>query len=196
MSEKEKPLPRPPKTPFGRRRFDQGEGNAPLMAERMAVAMAQGKLDDFMKEEMPDNDYARTLAAMMMGMTGMMVPGGMPSGGEKREEEHSGKGEVVRPSEEVRSGQSSEGVISAALAGDVKGLMEILATEHKKRMPEPGSDPAGEKEMQESPGLSGLERKTLDRIVGIASENNVSVDWIVMRALKLYIQEYQKTGRL
>lgn len=196
MSEKEKPLPRPPKTPFGKRRFDEWEESAPLIADRMAAAMAQGKLDEFMKDEMPDNDYARTLAAIMMGMTGMAPPGGMPSAGGKIEEGHSGKGEGVKPSEEVRSGQPSEDVINAARAGDVKGLMEILAREHKKRMPESGSDLAEEKEIQDSPGLSDIERKTLDQILRIASENNVSVDWIVLRALKLYIQEYQKTGRL
>jgi 3-polyprenyl-4-hydroxybenzoate decarboxylase len=30
----------------------------------------------------------------------------------------------------------------------------------------------------------------------IASENHVTVDWIIMRALKLYLEEYRKTGRL
>ena len=78
MSEKEKPLPRPPKTPFGRNRFEQREEDAPLMADRMAAAMAEGKLEEFMKEEMPDNDYARALASMMMGMTGMMPGGSLP----------------------------------------------------------------------------------------------------------------------
>ena len=43
----------------------------------MAAAAAEGKLEDFLKQEMPDNEYARNLANMMMGMTGMMS-GSMP----------------------------------------------------------------------------------------------------------------------
>jgi len=75
MSEKERPLPKPPTTPFGRKRpFEEKEDNAPLMADRLAAAMAEGTLDEFMKQELPDNEHARTLAMMMMGMSGMMPP--------------------------------------------------------------------------------------------------------------------------
>lgn len=197
MSEKEKPLPRPPTSAFGRkRRFEENEGDVPLMADKMAAAMAEGKLEEFMKEEMPDNDYARTLAAMMMGMTGMM-PGALPSPSGKEAEEHSEKVEEVKPSDEMPSGvQPPEDVINAVHAGDVKGVMEILAREYRKRMPDTESEPPAEEKADDASGLSEIEKETLNQLIKIASENNVSVDWIVLRALGLYIREYQKTGRL
>lgn len=197
MSEKEKPLPRPPTSAFGRkRRFEENEGDVPLMADRIAAAMAEGKLEEFMKEEMPDNDYARTLATMMMGMTGMM-PGAFPSPSGKEAEEHSEKTEEVKLPEETPSPvQPPENVINAVHAGDVKGVMEILAREHKKMNPESESIPTEEKKTDDTPGLNDIEKETLNQLIKIASENNVSMDWTVLRALSLYIREYQKTGRL
>ena len=197
MSEKEKPLPRPPTSAFGRkRRFEENEGDVPLMADRIAAAMAEGKLEEFMKEEMPDNDYARTLATMMMGMTGMM-PGAFPSPSGKEAEEHSEKTEEVKLPEETPSPvQPPEDVINAVHAGDVKGVMEILAREHKKMNPESESIPTEEKKTDDTPGLNDIEKETLNQLIKIASENNVSMDWTVLRALSLYIREYQKTGRL
>ena len=118
MSEKEKPLPRPPKTPFGRkRRFEGNEEDVSLMADRMGAAMAEGKLEEFLQREMPDNEYARTLAAMMMGMTGMMPPGSFPSAPEKKSEEHSEKTEESKPPQERLSApQPPEDVINAVNA--------------------------------------------------------------------------------
>ncbi len=76
MTTKDNPLPKPPNSAFGRKnRFEQPDEQAALLADRMAAAMAEGKLDEFIKQEMPDNDYARQLASMMMGMTGMMPMG-------------------------------------------------------------------------------------------------------------------------
>jgi hypothetical protein len=196
MSEKEKPLPRPPKTPFGRRRFEEREGDAPLIADKMVAAMAEGKLEEFMKEEIPDNDYAKALAAMMMGMTGMM-PGAFPFPTGKETAEHSEKTEEVKPSEETPSAaQTPKDVMNAVHAGDVKGVMEILAREHKKRMPEAESTSVEEDRRDHTAGLSDIEKETLNQLIAIASENSVSVDWMVLRALRLYIREYQKTGRL
>jgi hypothetical protein len=198
MSKEEKPLPKPPQSPFGRKKCFEGvEQEGPLMADKMAAAMAEGRLEEFMKEEMPDNEYARSLASMMMGMTGMMQPGAFPSSSGSGAEEHSAKTEEVKMSEETPSPvQPPEDVINAVQAGDVKGVMEILAREHKKRMPESETIPSGEKKADETPGLSDIEKETLDQIVQIASENKVSVDWMVLRALRLYIREYQKTRRL
>ena len=76
MSPNEKPLPKPPSTPFGRKRAgEQREEQEPLTADRMAAAMAEGKIEEFLKKEMPDNEHARKLANMMMGMSGMMPAG-------------------------------------------------------------------------------------------------------------------------
>ena len=73
MSKQEKLLPKPPNTPFGRKRhFEEDESKDPLIADEMVQAMAEGKLEEFLKKELPDNEYARKLAEMMMGMTGML----------------------------------------------------------------------------------------------------------------------------
>ena len=61
----------------------------------MAQAAAEGKLDEFLKQEMPDNEYARNLASMMMGMTGMMLNMGTAGNHASRQpqgqEEHPGE---------------------------------------------------------------------------------------------------------
>jgi hypothetical protein len=194
MAGKERRLPRPPKTPFGKRRTGEREEESPLTADRMAAAMAEGRLDEFLKEEMPDNEYARGLAAMMMGMTGMMPEGAFPQSPAGAEQQASAK--AGEPSGEASPPvQPPEDVIDAVNAGDLKGVMEALAREHRKRMPAEESLPA-EEEKKSSAGLSKDEKETLDRLLEIAAENRVSVDWMVLRALKLYIREYRKTGRL
>ncbi len=167
------------------------------MADRMAAAMAEGKLAEFMKEEMPDNDYARALASMMMGITGMMPPEAFPPRSGERPEECSDRAEDVNPPEVMPSGvQPPADVMDAAHTGDVKGVMEMLAREHEKRNPGSGSIPAEKEGTDDMPGLSDVEKETLNQLLKIASENNVSVDWMVLRALSLYIREYHNTGRL
>src|SRR5512134_3924390 len=76
MADQERPLPKPPKTPFGRRKAGSEEKELDLLADRMAEAAAQGKLGEFLGAELPDSEHARALASMMMGMTGMagMMP--------------------------------------------------------------------------------------------------------------------------
>ena len=139
----EKPLPKLRKTPQ----------TNPLLADELAKAVSEGRLEEFMDQEIPDNEHSRKLVSMMMGMTGMMPPGE---------------------------------IASAAQAGDVKGLTDLLAKEHEKRTDKPGTET----------NIPSPEQKTLDDLIQIASDNNVSVDWLVMRALSLYITEYRKTGRL
>ncbi len=194
MSKKEKPLPRPPKPPFGRR-LEEKEESVPLMADRLAAAMAEGRLEDFMKEEMPDNKYARTLAAMMMGMTGMM-PGISPAGEETKEGAE--RSEDQKPSDKTTSGTSEmeipEDVIRAVRSGDVKDVMDLLAREHRKQMPD--AEPGSEEGRGGSSGLEPAEKETLDQLMKIASENSVSIDWVVLRALRLYVKGYRETGRL
>lgn len=196
MPKKERPLPKPPKSPFGKGRFEESREDAPLMADRMAAAMAEGRLEEFMKEAMPDNEYARSLAAMMMGMTGMMPATFSPPVREEAEG-HGGETEAENlPGEQSPATQPPEDVIRAIHAGDVNGVMELLARERNKRMPEAESGPPEEESGEASAGLRNSEKETLDQLMRIASENSVSVDWIVLRALRLYVSEYQKTGRL
>ena len=70
MPKKEKPLPRPKKTPFGVVRDHEDDGEeSQLTADRMMFAMSEGKLEEFLDSELHGNQYARELADMMMGMT-------------------------------------------------------------------------------------------------------------------------------
>ena len=187
MSEKEHPLPKPPTTPFGKKRsFEERDENAPLMVDRLTAAMAEGRLDEFMKQELPDNEQARTLAMMMMGMSGMMPPQGIPS-----VQEDEPRGEAVNLLSEP-----PEEVVKAAKEGNVKRLMETLQKEHKKRSGDAEGDIAPENIEEPSPTIDKVEKETLDQLMDIASKNNLSMDWIILRALRLYVEEYQKTGRL
>jgi len=109
MSEKERPLPKPPTTPFGRKRaFEERDENVPLMADRMVAAMAEGRLDEFMKQELPDSEQARTLAMMMMGMSGMMPPQGLPSVQKNEPQGESGNPPSEPPDEVVKAAKEGD----------------------------------------------------------------------------------------
>ncbi len=198
MSEKEKPLPRPKDTPFGhKRRFEQDEDDSPLLADELAVAASQGKLDEFMQRNMPDNKYAKSLTMMMMGMTGMLPPEGSHSMPKNDSEVASVD---VDPSDKTTLEIEVPGdAVNAIHSGDVKSLMEILEREHKKRMNDSdplvrSEDPAPYGSQQDA--QPNIETEILDQLIKIASNNNVTLDWIVLRALKLYVKEYVTTGRL
>ena len=200
MSEKEKPLPQPPSTPFGqKKRFEQAVDDSPLVADQLAMAMAEGKLDEYIEQEMPDNEHARKLAMMMMGMSGMSDIVQAPN-----------KNSVERPGEENAEAmpeakgplQPPEDLVKAAADGDVKGLMEILRREHEKN--NPGSIPAethsgapADKGSAAEHGTTPtVEKEIVVALAGIADENSLTMDWLILRALKLYVEEYKKTGRL
>jgi hypothetical protein len=200
MTTKDNPLPKPPNSAFGRKnRFEQPDEQASLLADRMAAAMAEGKLDEFIKQEMPDNDYARNLASMMMGMTGMMPMGGTPIAPPLAEQQPQSSASVPTehklPAAEAPA-EVLEDVRKAIEGGDVKSLMELLRQEHCKRTP--GSDPGTTEEAVavQSPAQPAIDKDQVDALLQIAQDNSVSVDWLILRAIKVYVQEYQKTGRL
>jgi len=197
MSQNEKPLPKPPSTPFGRKRAgEQREEQEPLTADRMAAAMAEGKLEEFLRKEMPDNEHARKLATMMMGMSGMMPAGAgftpdQPAAAAR-------EGEAQPPSQKEVPAE----VVKLVQDGDVKGLMDILRQEHLKRSPE--AAPAGtmdtgqaeEAVTPQSAGMPTIDKELIDAMIQIAKDNSVSLDWIILRAIKVYIEDYRKTGKL
>ncbi len=203
MSNKDKPLPKPPTKAFGRKnRFEEGEEQSSLLADRMAQAAAEGKLDEFLKKEMPDNEYARNLASMMMGMTGMMPgvgPGMNPpeakTGGQHPEPEAEASAEVPEVPEDVRQ---------AIMGGDLDSLMGLLRREHQKRNPDspllkPEDEPEAAAPAQEPASAaqpSAIDKEIIDALVQISANNSVTLDWIILRAIKVYVQEYQKTGKL
>jgi hypothetical protein len=198
MSKKDKPLPKPPSTPFGRKRAFQGDENSgPLMADKMAMAMSAGKLDEFLKKELPDSEHARKLAEMMMGMTGMMPAGGV-SGSTAIKKETPEQTGPVKQGEQSSSLQPPEDMLNAVRSGDVRSVMEVLAREHAKRTGAPVTDiDQGEKTADvHSPEVPVIDKDIIDKLIKIASDNNTSIDWLFFRALKRYVEEYKKTGNL
>jgi hypothetical protein len=200
MTTKDNPLPKPPNSAFGRKnRFEQPDEQASLLADRMAAAMVEGKLEEFIKQEMPDNDYARNLASMMMGMTGMLPMGGTsiapPSAELQPQSSASVPAEQVLPAADAPA-EVLEDVRKAIEGGDVKNLMELLRQEHCKRTP--GSEPGTIEETiaAPSPAQPAIDKDQVDALLQIAQDNSVSVDWLILRAIKVYVREYQKTGRL
>ena len=197
MSKKERDLPKPGKTPFRRKKQeDEGQDDL-LMADKMAMAAAEGKLDEYLKQEMPEGEYPKKLAMMMMGMTGILPnEGGLPA----TEEASRTSAEAIETGQ-VQDGVAApsvpEDVVKAVQAGDVEKLKELLEREKQRRTPD-SVDVCEEAPNPEQcqPAPSMIEKDMLDLIIKVAFDNKVSVDWLMARALKLYLEEYRKTGRL
>ncbi len=197
MSNKDKPLPKPPTKAFGRKNnFEQAEQPS-LLADRMAVAAAEGKLEEFLKKEMPDNEYARNLASMMMGMAGM-VPGGSgmtaPEANTGEQHQEPGEQDTAEVPGDVRE---------AIMGGDLESLMGLLRREHQKRNPNSPllkSDDAPKAETAQGPASAAqqpaINKELIEALIQIANDNSVTLDWIILRAIKVYVQEFQKTGKL
>ena len=193
MTKRNRPLPSPPGRRFGPGETRPGEASGGLLEEKLAQAAAMGKLEQFMDDEFKDNEHARKLASMMMGMTGMAPATGTAKARPVAEAAEQEKGSVPPPEE----------IVKAAQAGDVGALMGLLAREHEKRTgkklehkqgkQEKGSRKGRAKTARES---SPFDRETLNALVSMAKENDVSVDWLVARAIKLYIRDYRDTGRI
>ena len=195
MSKKERVLPTPGKTPFRRKKHeDQGQDDL-LMADKMAMAAAEGKLDEYLKQEMPEGEYPKKLAMMMMGMTGVLPnEGGLPVDGESLSSS-SGPAEAGQAQEGGEAPAVPEDVVNAVQSGNVEKLKELLAREQQSRGPE-AVEMGKEALKAGEPQPSMLEKDMLDALMKIAFENKLSIDWLMARALKLYLEEYQKTGRL
>jgi len=197
MTDQEKPLPKPPNKAFGnKKRFEEEDDPSTLIADRMAAALAEGKLDEFIKQELPDNEYARSLTSMMMGMTGMLPTGGGPAASPPP-----APGQQPASSEKAAAGPAEvpEVVRKAIESGDVKGLKEILRREYLKRTPgaEPGmSEEAAQQPQQQASGMPAIDKDLIDAMIQIAKDNSVTMDWMILRAIKLYVEEYRKTGKL
>ncbi len=189
----ERPLPQPPKTPFGRPKPEQAaEEPGSLIADRMAVAAAEGKLDEFLKKEMPDNEYARNLASMMMGMTGILSS---PSVTAPAPPDNAA--ESVNEEPGIMAQGVPEALKKAVRDGDVNELMGLLRREHRKRSGEeraPAEDKASH--TLSVANQSTIDKEIIDALILIAQENNVTLDWMILRAIKVYVQEYRQTGKL
>ena len=185
MSEKEKPLPTPP----GQRRFPEDQEDTPILADRIAKAAAEGRLGEFMNNEIPDSEQARTLVSMMMGMTGMLPPEATKSEGM---EKTSGTTQEKDSEEEPAVSGPPEDVRQAAHAGDLETLVSLLKREHGK---DSDADTCAESGAH-SGGAPTIEKSEIDHLLKIAWDNGLSPDWVILRAIRLYIREYENTGRL
>ncbi|GAB4390209.1 MAG: hypothetical protein Kow0025_20650 [Thermodesulfovibrionales bacterium] len=201
---KERGLPKPPgqRKAFGGEAGDERERR--LMADDLAEAAARGKLEEFMEKEFSGSEAARALAAMMMGMTGMLPPEGVsPEGPAPQKPGGPEKEKAKGP-----AGGPPADVVEAATAGDAGRLMGLLEREHRKRAgggKGPGGAPpkkkAGEAKAAQGPAAGPLPedsaaKHVAEELARIARENGLSVDWVVFRALKLYVEDYGRSGRL
>lgn len=237
MSKKDKPLPKPPQTPFEKkRRFESSGESETLVSDKMSMAMAEGKLDEFMNDEFKDNEGARKLADMMMGMSGMagMASMGGMSGMDGMAGMMGGASAKQTPQEPAPSetattepttaeptatdehdqvtpptGPPDEALVKAVMDGDVNTLTAMLQKEHSKRTGEPIAStessnvkqddlPKDDYTLSEESSISpsSMEKEVIVKLMKIAQENEVSVDWVINRALKLYVRDYEGTGRV
>ena len=192
MSERERDraLPEPETSAFSRRKRFEDEEKAPLMADDIARAAAEGRLEERFGEKIPDCEDSRALVSMLMGMTGISSFA-KPSDNEEASAAGNSSGSVPQPPEEV---------LKAVRDGDVSGLMGLLRSEHMKRSPgdEGPAVPdsaAGPKKSDIAPQPT-IGKDVIDGLIGIASDNGVSLDWLILRALKMYVRGYRETGRL
>jgi len=195
MSKKERDLPKPKKTPFGRNRHENEGQDDLLMADRMAMAAAEGRLNEYLEQEIPEGEYAKKLTEMMMGMTGILPQEGISVDAQQRSSfSEATKTGIVS---EVGAAPAVPGDVAEAVkAGDVEGLKGLLAREKQRRTPGPVEADDVQKTDQPQASPSMIEKDMLDSIIKVAFDNKVSVDWLMARALKLYLEEYQRTGRL
>lgn len=197
MSKKERSLPKPAKTPFSRKRPENEGQDDLLMADKMALAAAEGKLDEYLEQEIPEGEYAKKLARMMMGMTGILPQEGDLPVDEEALRTSSEAAETGQVQEDEAVSAVPEDISNAVKAGDIEKLKELLAREKQRRDPDSG-EMSGEalKDSQPQSPPSMIEKDMLDSLMKVAFENKLSIDWLMARALKLYLEQYHKTGQL
>lgn len=214
MPKDKRPLPKPPKTPFGRKGPGSDLEDEELVADKMGMAMAKGEMDSFVEKELGGNENAARLASMMAGMTGMGQAFAPPSGQAPKE---AASGVTGRPEDtggpgadpEIKGIAPSDEIMKATMSGDVKKLTALLKEAASKHGTEAGSAHPKEtakqaiKETEPTAGdeaeardIPFMEKLLLEQLIKMAKENDVSVDWLMQRALKLYLQDYKNTGRM
>lgn len=186
MPTKKRQLPEPPGGPFGRRRPFEERIEAPQTADRLTAALMEGRVEEFMDKEFGDVPHAKELAMMMLGATGMM-PSSVKTKAEKTASEKKPVGKGKKKSGEPP--KAPEKVMRAAEKGDLETLGNLLADELRKRS---GSEGPKKK----SPKETYFDKADIDIILEIAAKNNVSVDWVIARAIKLYARDYRTTERI
>jgi hypothetical protein len=223
MTRDERPLPTPPRSRFGKTVPGSGDPGAELTADRMAQAAAEGRLEEFLQQGIPEGEHARNLAMMMMGMSGMMpmgaldaigaAPAAAPAAAAPPQDAAGAVPAAVVPAAAPDGleplaeppGELPPGVAAAVRDADVASLAALLQAEHAKRFgpgalgtETPAAVPAPPAAApQAAPAARpGIDAAIVDELIRIGAENDVSVDWLMLRAVKLYVEEHRKTGRL
>lgn len=197
MPKKDRPLPQPPKRPFQRRgSFQEDSSEGPLLADRLMRASAEGTLEKLMTQELPDSEYGRKLSELLMGLTGMMPPVNNLNHDHKDRKGTSAENRSISRETESYSDEPPEDIQKAVQSGDVNLLMELLYREHKKRMPDSEAELFFDKNDPRSQKPPVVDKDLFDQMISIAAEHNVSQEWLLMRAIRLYIDEYNRTRRL
>jgi len=197
MSKKDRLLPQPPKKPFQRRRsFQENSPEEPLLADKLMRAGAEGTLEELMTQELPDSEYSKKLTELLMGLTGMMPTVNNLDHDHKDRKGTSAKNRTISREKEPHYDEPPEDIKQVVQSGDIKLLMELLYREHKKRMPDSESELSFDKNDHRSQKPSVVNKNLFDQMISIAAEHNVKQEWLLMRAIRLYIDEYNRTGRL
>jgi len=203
MSPKKKSLPTPPRKAFGHGpRSGSDERSRPSLEEGLAQAAARGRLDEYISENFGESGNARRLAEMMMEMTGMIQAPAASSGTVEKKAKN-----VDSSEKQSESGKTSVpgDIIAAASSGNVGELIQLLKREQGKISGEKdvsaksGGKPQRKKTGKKVAGAEDqgfIEKKVLDQLIKIASDNNVTMDWLIARALSLYVRDYLATGRM
>jgi hypothetical protein len=186
MPKKRRQLPEPPGGPFSRKKpFSEG-AEAPGTADRLTAAMMEGRLEEFMEKEFGDVPHAKELAMRMLGATGMMPAAAETKPGKKKSGTKSAGTVKKGPG---KSPKVSKEVMKAAEEGDTKTLGTLLADELRKRS-------GGGVPQKEGPKETLFDKADIDTLLEIAAQNNVSLDWVMARAIELYARDYRTTGRI
>jgi hypothetical protein len=183
MPKKKSPLPIPPGSAFGPRKRLRGKPeDESLLADKMALALSQGRLNDFLAEEFPGNENARKLADVMMQMTGM-APTARPATPPER----------PRKGKRGATGKEPPGAANPSATETAETLASLLGGTRKEDAERAGTT-RGE---AGGPGVEAfLDKDVIDTLMKIAEENKVSIDWVMARALRLYARDYITTGRI
>ena len=198
MPKKERALPQPPRKKTGPG-FSQEEETGGLVFDKLQEAMAEGRMEEFMKENMPEGQHARKLVEIMMGMSGGGPFTGKMEGAEGNAPNKTGanSSEAGKPPMKV-----PKDVLQAAMEGNVGTLADLLKREHGEPGPQRGKKKTEggtihkEGPLPEEKNVSLLEKEIMDSLLEIAVDNNLDMDWLIYRALKLYIKKYRETGQL
>ena len=207
MSESDRPLPTPPRSRFGR---DSQEEPAPPGHDfRPDGPRCRGRAPrGIPAARNPRGRSRRNLAMMMMGMSGMMpmeMPAGLPRHPPTARHlrrpvrtppsPRTSRPRCLRPSSR-ETWPTSWGSSAPSTRNDPALPTPV---DERRRLRGLSAAAAGLRVQQRCPPPGGPGRHDaaiIEELIRISADNDVTVEWLMFRAVKLYVEEYRKTGRL